>query len=55
MEEIMRLGKCSCAKVSALSLLPLLAAGMNIGCEAAALPDQGAAEAQRHRTHQLTV
>ena len=43
MEEIMRLGKCSCAKVSALSLLPLLAAAF-IGCEAAALPDQGAAD-----------
>ena len=43
MEEIMRLGKCSCAKVSALSLLPLLAAAF-IGCEAAALPDQGATD-----------
>ena len=43
MEEIMRLGKCSCAKVSALTLLPLLAA-VFIGCEAAALPDQGAAD-----------
>ena len=43
MEEIMRLGKCSCAKVSALTLLPLLAA-VFIGCEAAALPDQGATD-----------
>ena len=39
----MRLGKCSCAKVSALILLPLLAA-VFIGCEAAAPPDQGAAD-----------
>ena len=43
MEEIMRLGKCSCAKVSALTLLPLLAA-VFIGCEAATLPDQGATD-----------
>ena len=42
----MRLGKCSCAKVSALTLLPLLAA-VFIGCGAAALPDQGAAEKGR--------
>ena len=39
----MRLGKCSCAKISALSLPPLLAA-VFIGCETAALPDQGAAD-----------
>ena len=39
----MRLGKCSYAKVSALSLLPLLAAAF-IGCKAAAPPDQGATD-----------